>query len=79
MTMATDVRLDVSGTCCPVPIIQMAKAVQQMAPGQTLEIIGNDPLFEISIRDFCQARGHVLLSVAPGDGGNVYMTLRIGG
>lgn len=77
--MATDVRLDVSGTCCPLPIIQMAKTVLQMAPGQTLEIIGNDPLFECSVRDFCQARGHALLSVAPGDSSNVCMTLRIGG
>lgn len=77
--MPVDVQLDVSGTCCPVPLIQMAKAVQKMQPGQTLEITGNDPLFETAVRDFCQTRGCALLSAEPRDGGRICMTLRIGG
>lgn len=76
--MSADVRLDVSGSCCPVPIIQLAKAVQQMASGQTLEITGNDPLFQSSVRDFCQARGHALLSETAGANRSVTMILRIG-
>lgn len=77
--MSADARLDVSGTCCPVPIIQLAKTVQQMTPGQTLEVIGNDPLFESAVRDFCQARGYALLGVTPGEGRSVCVVLRIGG
>lgn len=77
--MSADVKLDVSGTCCPVPIIQLAKAVQQMMPGQMLEIVGNDPLFQSSVHDFCQARGHALLSETTGNDRSVSMVLRIGG
>jgi tRNA 2-thiouridine synthesizing protein A len=77
--MNADMKLDVSGTCCPVPIIQLAKTAQQMMSGQTLEVIGNDPLFQSSVHDFCLARGHALLSEATGVDRSVTMILRIGG
>ena len=46
MSKDADARLDVLGVCCPLPLIQLAKSVNNLKPGQTLEIIGNDPIFE---------------------------------
>lgn len=79
--MATDVdsRLDVSGACCPVPLIQLAKSVKNMTPGQTLEITGNDPIFESAVRDFCQANGHAVLEVTSGTNQSVTVLIRVGG
>jgi len=67
MASAQSMRLDVRGSCCPLPLIKLAKAMQALAPGETLEVIGNDPIFEPSVRDFCQANGHVLLHATPGE------------
>ncbi len=79
--MAADVdsRRDVSGTCCPVPLIQLAQSVRELRPGQTLEITGNDPIFEPSVRDFCQAHGHAVLEAAAGANHSVRILIRVGG
>jgi len=74
-----DSRLDVSGVCCPVPLIQLAKSVRILKPGQTLLITGNDPVFESAVRDFCQANGHAVLEVTSGDNHSVSVLLRVGG
>ncbi len=63
MATQTDSQLDVTGSCCPLPIMLLAKAVNRLSHGQTIEITGNDPIFEPSIRDFCKTNGHAVLEV----------------
>jgi TusA-related sulfurtransferase len=52
--MTVDKDIDVCGKACPVPLITLAREVNIMRKGQLLRIIGNDPIFEVSILDFCQ-------------------------
>lgn len=73
-----DSRLDVCGICCPMPIIRLAKSIKDLRPGQTLEISGNDPIFETSIREFCQAGGHAVLDVKASDKHVVTMRIKVG-
>jgi len=56
--MLVDKDLDVLGKACPIPLITVAKEVRVMRKGQLLRIIGNDPLFEVTILDFCREGGH---------------------
>ena len=56
--MTVDKDLDVVGKACPIPLITVAKEVRTMQKGQLLRIIGNDPIFESTILDFCQEGGH---------------------
>jgi TusA-related sulfurtransferase len=79
MSADVDFRLNVSGVCCPLPLIQLAKAVKDLHPGQTLEVTGNDPIFEPSIRDFCQANGHTVLKVTTDNQHQVKLLLKVGG
>lgn len=72
-------RLDVCGVCCPLPLIQLAKAVTALAPGRTLEITGNDPIFESSVRDYCLANGHDIVEVRPGEHRRVCILIKVGG
>ena len=53
-----DKDIDVVGKACPFPLITVAKEVRAMQKGQLLRIIGNDPLFEATILDFCREGGH---------------------
>jgi len=78
MSPDIDLRLDVMGVCCPLPLIQIAQSIRTLKRGQTLEIIGNDPIFETSIRDFCRANSHDVLEVAPRDNHGVSMLIRVG-
>lgn len=73
----TAITLDVRGSCCPMPLIHLAKAVTGLEPGVTVEIVGDDPIFELGIREFCAARGHSVEKTRV-DGRAVHLQLRIG-
>lgn len=72
-------QLDVRGTCCPLPLIRLAQKIKTLLPGQTVEVMGNDPIFESSVRDFCAANGHEVLETQSLPACGVRMLLRIGG
>jgi len=75
----SDVELDVTGVCCPMPIIRITQVIQGMGAGQSLTVSGNDPMFESSVRDYCRSNGHQLIAVENGTDRRVTMTIRIGG
>lgn len=78
MSTPADLHIDVSGVCCPIPLIQMGKAVKELKAGQTLQVTGNDPIFETAVRDFCKANGHTVLDATPGDNYSVTILIRVG-
>lgn len=78
MTENGDKQLDVRGVCCPLPLIQLAKAIKELKKGQTLKVTGNDPIFESSIRDYCQANGHEVLAVESEETQGVSILIRMG-
>ena len=59
--MTVDKEINVVGKACPMPLITLAREVRTMQKGQTVRIIGNDPVFETSVIDFCQEWGHKVL------------------
>ncbi len=77
MAIQTDSQLDVTGSCCPLPIMLLAKAINSLSHGQTIEITGNDPIFESSIRDFCKTNGHTVVEVKPGEKRIVSIIIRV--
>lgn len=63
MSMKIDISLNVVGTCCPMPLIELAEAMKSLKSGQRLQITGNDPVFERGMRDYCQAGGHIIIDI----------------
>ncbi len=55
-------RLDMRGTLCPEPVLGAHRELRQMALGERLTLLADDPVAEIDITHFCRSRGHVLLS-----------------
>ncbi len=74
--MDVDKDLDVVGKACPIPLITVAREVRTMQKGQLLRIIGNDPLFEVTILDFCRERGHEVLETIR-DGKKASITFKV--
>ncbi len=74
--MAADKVIDVTGKVCPFPLITLAKEVRNMRRGQTLCIIGNDPIFEETMIDFCREGSHEVLEISR-DGKKVTFTVTI--
>jgi len=38
-----EIKVDVRGETCPVPLVEMRKAVRKAAPGDIIEIVGTHP------------------------------------
>ncbi|RLM26687.1 sulfurtransferase TusA [Brenneria alni] len=61
-----DKTLDAQGLRCPEPVMMVRKAVRQMAAGQTLLVIADDPATIRDIPGFCRYMEHDLLAQVTG-------------
>jgi tRNA 2-thiouridine synthesizing protein A len=57
-----DIRLDVRGLACPLPVLKARKALLGMAPGARLLLETTDPVAAVDIPHFCREAGHRLLA-----------------
>lgn len=55
-------RLDALGLRCPEPVMMVRKTVRQMAAGETLLIIADDPATTRDIPSFCEFMDHTLMA-----------------
>jgi TusA-related sulfurtransferase len=60
-----DKDLDVRGFCCPLPLIRIRRLMDGMDKGQVLQVVGDDPIFEESVRDLCHEMHYEVLRVEP--------------
>lgn len=56
-------KLDASGKCCPMPMVETNKAIKEIAPGEILEIIATDVATRTDIPSWCQRTGNELLGM----------------
>jgi len=55
-------KLDALGLRCPEPVMMVRKTVRQMAAGETLLIIADDPATTRDIPSFCEFMDHTLIT-----------------
>ncbi len=53
--------LDVKGLACPLPVLRAKKAMREVAPGETLEVLATDPGTVEDFKAFCQTTRHELV------------------
>jgi len=66
--MEAAVRVDTSGAACPMPIIEIAKAMRRLAPGTLVELISTDRGLEADLPAWCDATGHTLVRMERREG-----------
>jgi len=66
--MADKTVLDVKGLGCPVPILRANRAVKEMIPGDTLEVLATDSDAPQDFEIFCNTTGHKFLGCQKHDG-----------
>jgi tRNA 2-thiouridine synthesizing protein A len=61
-------KIDVQGRACPIPIVELMRAMSGLTVGQEIEIRANDRAFPADVKAWCQKTGHALLEfVQSGD------------
>jgi tRNA 2-thiouridine synthesizing protein A len=54
--------LDVRGRGCPIPIVELMKALRGCATGDLVEVRATDRAFPIDVASWCKKTGHPLVS-----------------
>ena len=68
-----DKTLDVKGLNCPIPIMKVKKAINEVPKGGTLEVLGTDPGSVADFEAFCKSTGNELIEHS--EEGGVYRFL----
>jgi len=63
MLVAPDRKIDCTGLFCPMPVLKVREAMKGLAPGQTLEMLSDDPASEADMKSWSTRTGHALLAV----------------
>ena len=69
-----EIKVDVRGETCPVPLVETRKALRKAAPGDVVEIVGTHPASKKEIPMAVEALQLELLSV---EGHDTDWTIRI--
>ena len=51
-------RLDCTGQLCPLPVLELARHIRDVAVGDTVVVVSDDPAAASDIPAWCRLRGH---------------------
>lgn len=69
--------LDCLGRPCPIPVIELAKALPSVEVGDEVEVLSDDPAARYDIPAWCRMRGQQLVSAEPAERGTLYRVRRL--
>ena len=62
------ITIDLTGLKCPLPVLKARRQIGEMASGEVLVILADDPAAPIDFDHFCHTCGHQLLESTENDG-----------
>ena len=76
-TVTPDVLVDCLGRPCPVPVIELARAVAAAEAGTVVEVLSDDPAARLDVPAWCRMRGQEYAGeVAADDGTPAFLVRR---
>ncbi len=70
--------IDCRGLPCPRPVIELARAIAEVAVGETVEVIADDPAAAVDVPAWCRMRGQRYAGVVTAeDGTPTYRVQRV--
>jgi len=76
MSLHADVTIDLSGLTCPAPLLGAKKVLDDLAPGQTLQLVSDCSGTHEDLLAWCEHTGHSLVATTPGEGRKTLYLLR---
>lgn len=74
----TEVRVDVVGLRCPMPVIELAKRIGDVDVGEVVALVTDDPAAAADVAAWCRMRGHTYVGERPDGGATAYLVRRGG-
>jgi len=69
--------IDTQGLLCPMPVIRAQDKVEELQPGDQLEVLSSDPGALNDIPAWCRINGHTVLEKSQ-DGREVRVLIEVG-
>lgn len=70
--------VDSLGTACPIPVIDLAKAVERAPSGTVLELLSDDEGAKVDIPVWCRMKRHEFLGREDRDRGWAFLVRKTG-
>jgi tRNA 2-thiouridine synthesizing protein A len=70
---AYDVEVDARGLACPMPVIELARAVDAQAVGAVVRLLATDPAAKVDVPVWCRMQRQQLRSADETDDGWVFL------
>lgn len=67
-TLIVDKSIDCKGLSCPMPIVRTKKAMEEINPGQVLEVVATDPGSVADVKSWADRTGHQFIGTTSEDG-----------
>lgn len=71
--------LDTRGTFCPLPVLLTARALEPLAAGDRLVVVGDDPAIHGDVPAWCADTGHRLVELEELAGEDIRFVVEKGG
>jgi tRNA 2-thiouridine synthesizing protein A len=72
-TPTATTELDCTGLLCPLPVYKAALALNQLEPGDVLQLVTTDPGALEDIPAMTRQRGDLLVASTPAEGSHVFL------
>jgi len=69
-------RLDVRGKSCPIPVLEVAKAIKEVEVGDVLEVYATDPAADPDIRAWAKRMGHEVVASEKLPDGSLHIIIK---
>jgi tRNA 2-thiouridine synthesizing protein A len=56
-----EIILDTKGDFCPIPIVKLGRKIREVAVGEVVRLISDDPGVEQDVRAWCRSHKHQLV------------------
>ncbi|HTX61483.1 MAG TPA: sulfurtransferase TusA family protein [Methanobacterium sp.] len=66
--MVEEIKIDVTGETCPVPLVEVRKAIRKIGPGDILEVTGTHPASKKEIPMAAESLGLEIIDIQEKDG-----------
>ena len=69
--------VDSRGRRCPLPVIDLARAIVGAAPGEVVTVLADDPAAATDIPAWCRMRGHEYLGAEDAAGDRQFLVRKV--
>lgn len=71
-----ELTVDARGKRCPIPVIELARRIPDVAPGSVIAVLSDDPASRHDVPAWCAMRGHEYVGETSVEGAPAYLVRR---